>query len=156
MKMCSKGFNQAFPFAAFRKSPLGGFAMARSKLHGHILSHFHSPRCVCVCVTSQEPAGSSCALCAAQFTAVAWLADTKVMLVVLYGACDALIFDKQFFHDVYISHWLKMCPDTHKSPELNFTCDVAVPLSSLPTMAMLQVVTTLSGLLIASEADIET
>lgn len=47
--MCSKGFNQAFPFAAFRKSPLGGFAMARSKLHGHILSHFHSPRCVCVC-----------------------------------------------------------------------------------------------------------
>lgn len=111
---------------------------------------------MCVCVTSQEPAGSSCALCAAQFTAVAWLADTKVMLVVLYGACDALIFDKQFFHDVYISHWLKMCPDTHKSPELNFTCDVAVPLSSLPTMAMLQVVTTLSGLLIASEADIET
>ena len=64
--------------------------MARSKLHGHILSHFHIPRCV----TSQEPAGSSCALCAAQFTAVAWLADTKVMLVVLYGACDALIFDK--------------------------------------------------------------
>ena len=105
---------------------------------------------------SQEPAGSSCALCTSQFTAVAWLADTKVMLVVLYGACDVLMFDKQSFHDVYISHRLTVCPDKHKSPEMNFTWHVAVPLSSLPTMAMLQVVATLSGLLITSEADIET
>ena len=119
--MCSKGFDQAFPVAAFHKSPLF--------CHG----------------TFSHPT-----VCA--FSGTSWK-QLCTLRVAVYGCCMAC----RHKGDACGIVWCLWCIDVWQTKfSWCIYFSLAQGVSRQAQMAMLQVVTTLSGLLITSEADIET